>query len=88
MLHNMVATSGLGCARCGFMISVEDIAQGLPEGADGKPGVGWVVAALPLLKEHARREGKAFVCEDCAHESGSAVTDETLILDLYSSGLF
>ena len=88
MLHNMAATSGLGCARCGFMISAEGIAQGLPPGADGEPDVEWVVAALPLLKEHVRREGKAFVCEGCVRESGSAFTDETLILDLYASGLF
>ena len=43
----------------------------------------WVVAALPLLREHARRDGKMFLCEDCVRESGLAVTDETLILDLY-----
>ena len=42
----------------------------------------WVVAALPLLREHARREGKEFVCVDCAQVSGSAVTEATYILEL------
>ena len=83
MLLNMAATRGVGCARCGFTITAEDIADGLPPGADGKPDVEWVVAALPLLIDYARRDGKTFLCEDCVRESGLAVTDETLILDLY-----
>ena len=83
MLLDVAATSGIGCARCGFTITAESIAQGLPPGADGKPDVGWVVATLPLLMEHARREGKGFLCEDCAHVSGSPVRDQTLILDLH-----
>jgi hypothetical protein len=64
-------------------VTAQDIAQGLPPGADGKPDVERVVAALPLLIEHAWREGKAFLCEDCADEPGLGVTDETLLLDLH-----
>jgi hypothetical protein len=84
MLLNM-ATAGLGCARCGFMITAQSIAEGLPPGADGTPDVDWVVAALPRLMERARREGKAFLCEDCADESGSAVSDAALLVDLYGT---
>jgi hypothetical protein len=81
MLLDVAATSGVGCARCGFTITAESIAQGLPPGADGKPDVASVVATLPLLMEHARREGKAFLCEDCANVSGSAATHQTLMVD-------
>ena len=35
MLLNMAASSGLGCARCGFTITAVDIADGLPLRADG-----------------------------------------------------
>ena len=45
----------------------------------------WVVAALPLLMEVARREGKTFLCADCARRSGAGATDESLILDLYGT---
>ena len=82
MLLTMAPSSALGCARCGFTITAEDIADGLPPGADGKPDVEWVVAALPLLIDYARRGGRTFLCEDCVRESGLAVTDEALILDL------
>jgi hypothetical protein len=44
-----------------------------------------VVAALPLLIEHAWREGKAFLCEDCADEPGSGVSDAALLVDLYGT---
>ena len=57
MLLNMAATSALGCARCGFTITAVDIADGLPPGADGRPDVEWVVAALPLLMEHGPARG-------------------------------
>ena len=85
MLLNMAASSGLGCARCGFTITAVDVADGLPLGADGRPDVEWVVAALPLLMEVARREGKTFSCADCARRSGAGATDESLILDLYGT---
>ena len=83
MLSNMAATWGLGCAPLRFHDTAEDIADGLPPGADGKPDLEWVVAALPILIDYARQDGNTFLCEDCVRESGRAVTDETLILDLY-----
>ena len=77
MLLNMAATSALGCARCGFTITAADIADGLPLGADGRrPDVEWVVVALPLLMDRARRDGKTFLCADCARQSGHGVNDE------------
>jgi hypothetical protein len=84
MLLDVAATSGVGCARCGFTITAESIAQALPPGADGEPDVEWVVATLPVLMEHVRPEGKASLCGDCASVSASAATDQTLLVDIYS----